>query len=114
MLPVAVANARGRSFRWRQRSARRPRFGIGRAWKSTGLGVRRWSLEPKNVRRQRARRFDFPFVNTLRRARLHGLVTRRLVSVDGEVLGVMAQGISILAIERTMWTIAITKVRFKL
>ena len=38
-----AANARGRSFSWRQRSARRAKFGIGRAWKSTGMDVRRWS-----------------------------------------------------------------------
>jgi len=30
-------------FSWRQRSARRSRFGIGRAWESTGIGARRWS-----------------------------------------------------------------------
>jgi len=61
MLPVAVANAGGRSFSWRQKYARRLRFGIGRAWKSTGLDVRRWSLEPKNVGGNRATTKDLPF-----------------------------------------------------
>jgi len=43
MLPFVFADARGRSFSWRQRSARRSGFDIGRTGKSTGIGVRRWS-----------------------------------------------------------------------
>jgi len=42
------------------RSARRTGFGNGRAWKSTGLDVRRWSLEPKNVSVHLERAVDQP------------------------------------------------------
>jgi len=44
MMPIAVANAEGRSFSWRQKTAHRSGIGIQRAGKSSGVGVRRWTV----------------------------------------------------------------------
>jgi len=41
-MPIAVANAEGRSFSWPQKTAHRSGIGIRRAGKSSGVGVRRF------------------------------------------------------------------------
>ena len=83
-MPIAVANARGRRFSWRQRSMRRSRFGIERAGKSTGLDVRRWSLEPDSVRRHLEREKKFLTARSLgSRSQVHARVTRHLAVFRG-------------------------------
>ena len=60
------------------RSTRRSRFGVGRAWESTGMGVRRWSRRTSEItgdgrktRKQTKKRSSRPPVHFMVRRRLN-------------------------------------------